>query len=543
MSNILLEALDAEKERRYIEAESERLRGSLYDFIVEAWPLVIPFPITPTWHIKTIAEHLEAAYAREITRLVITIQPGALKSSIVSVFAPAWRWIVEPTERFVTASWNEALATRDTRKSRELIQSDWFKDRFDDFAIVRDENLKTRYSNSKGGHRIATYVSGGTGERGDILQLDDPHNAQEAASPLMLSQASEWWGSTWASRLNDSVQRKGVKIVIGQRIHSKDLIGYLLSEDDSASDWVHLCLPALYERGHPYSYPKKVKLPSGREISGDPRTGKHSAAVHGVKGELLAPAYMDGTTLKDVTRDMTTHVFAGQYQQRPAPREGAILKRDWWKTYDKRYRGKPEKLPRFGMVVLSVDTPQKDKETSDNVAIQAWGVHQADRYLLDLELGRMNYGKAKRRIIEMAQWTRKLWPTCAHFVLIENAGYGVELIVDLRRELTGVTKISPSKDGDKVMRAESASDSLESGNVFVPGTSLNPDNTGGINERETPPDVVAFIHSCALFPYGPNDDDVDAWSQTMNWLRGRSQSPARTASALKGFIRRNNQNG
>lgn len=540
MGNILLEALDAEKARRDTAAEVEKLRGSLYEFICAAWPLVIPFPMTPTWHIKTIAEHLEAAYNREITRLVITIQPGALKSSIVSVFAPAWRWVVEPTERFVTASWNEALATRDTRKSRELIQSDWFKARFPEFVIVRDENLKTRYSNTLGGHRIATYVSGGTGERGDVLQLDDPHNAQEAASSLMLAQASDWWGSTWASRLNDSVNRKGVKIVIGQRIHSKDLIGYLLSEEDNAKDWVHLCLPALYERSHPYVYPPKVKLASGREIAGDPRTGVPAATVHGVTGELLAPSYMDEHTLDDTTRDMTSFVFAGQYQQRPAPREGAILKRDWWRCYDARYRGRPEKLPRFGMVVLSVDTPGKDKETSDNVAIQAWGVAGPDRYLLDLDLGRMNYGKAKRRVVEMANWARKLWPYCAHFVLIENAGYGVEMITDLRREITGVTKISQGKDGDKVMRAESASDALESGNVHVPGTSINPDGTGGLLERESPADVVAFINSCALFPFGPNDDDVDAWSQTMNWLRGRSQAPARTASALKGFIRRNN---
>ena len=531
MSSILLEALDAEAERREILAEAERLRGSLYEFICSAWSLVIPYPLVETWHVKTIAEHLEAAYSREITRLVITIQPGALKSSIVSVFAPAWRWAVEPTERFVTASWNEALATRDTRKSRELIQSDWFKKRFGNIAIVRDENLKTRYSNTLGGHRIATYVDGGTGERGDVLQLDDPHNAQEAASALMLQQASDWWGSTWASRLNDSVQRKGVKIVIGQRIHSKDLIGYLLSEDDNAKDWVHLCLPARYEKTHPYCYPTKIKLSSGRVLQGD---------IRKKEGELLAPSYMDEVTLKSVTKDMTSHIIAGQYQQRPAPREGAILKREWWNYYNPEYRGRPEKLPRMGMVVVSVDTPLKDKQTSDNVAIQCWGVASADRYLLDIDLGRMNYGKAKRRIVEMTQWARRLWPSCAHFVLIENAGYGVELIVDLRKDITGVTKISPSKDGDKVMRAESASDALESGNVYLPGVTMQQDGTGGMNERESPPDIVAFVNSCALFPYGPYDDDVDAWSQTMNWLRGRSQSPARTASALKGFTRRNN---
>jgi predicted phage terminase large subunit-like protein len=178
-------------------------------------------------------------------------------------------------------------------------------------------------------------------------------------------------------------------------------------------------------------------------------------------------------------------------------------------------------------VVVSVDCPQKDKQANDNVAVQCWGVSGADRYMLDLKLGKMNYGSAKRTVKEMAAWARRTWRHCPHYVLIENAGYGVEMIDDLKRELTGVTKISASAEGDKVMRAEAASDALESGNCFVPG--FGPPWQPAYDEHKSPSDVVDFLASCAVFPNGRHDDDVDAWSQTMNWLRGRNVTPMRTA--------------
>jgi predicted phage terminase large subunit-like protein len=157
-------------------------------------------------------------------------------------------------------------------------------------------------------------------------------------------------------------------------------------------------------------------------------------------------------------------------------------------------------------------------------------VYGADRYLLDLRKARLNYGSCRRAVRDMARWARKTWPRASHFVLIENAGYGVELIIDLKRELTGVTKITANQDGDKIARAESASDALESGNVFVPG--YGPPWQPAYDEARTSHDVVDFIASCAIFPHGSHDDDVDAWSQAQNWLRSRSSAPARGSSIL-----------
>jgi predicted phage terminase large subunit-like protein len=184
-------------------------------------------------------------------------------------------------------------------------------------------------------------------------------------------------------------------------------------------------------------------------------------------------------------------------------------------------------------VVQSVDTPLKDKESNDLVAIQAWGIVGADRYLIDLKKGHMNYSQAKRAIMEQGRYVRKMFPHCAHHCLIENAGYGVELIMELKREMTGVQKITRGTDGDKILRAESACADLESGNCYLPGWRLGSDEFSMPDESRCPADVVDFIDSCAIFPNGRNDDDVDAWSQCMNWLRSRSGTPARTWSSFK----------
>ncbi len=81
------------------------------------------------------------------------------------------------------------------------------------------------------------------------------------------------------------------------------------------------------------------------------------------------------------------------------------------------------------------------------------------------------------------------------------------------------------------MRALSASSDLETGNCFLPGHAL-PDLTGPDPAR-TPAWVINFIDECAIFDNGAHDDQVDAWSQAINWLRSRAPSPMRTASGFR----------
>lgn len=222
--------------------------------------------------------------------------------------------------------------------------------------------------------------------------------------------------------------------------------------------------------------------------------------------------------------------------------EGDALKRAWWRYYSpsllKANRsGRPEignGEIKFQWVIVSCDCPQKDKEASDNVAIQVWGVDHANRYLLDAENRQMSYDQAKRAIREKTKWARYNW-RCQSRVLIENAGIGPELIVDLQREIGGVEKIKANVIGNKGQRALSASEALETGNCFLPGRMLA--DGSGPDPSSSPALTISLVEECAMFQldgsHDCHDDQVDAWSQAMNWLRSRQTAPARTWSSFK----------
>lgn len=539
-----LEELHSYRERvargEQLADEAARLRGRLRDFIRAAWSTVVPVPLIDTWHIDAIADHLQAAYERDIRRLLINIPPGTLKSTIVSVLAPAWRWTVDPTERLVSSSWSSDYSERDTRFSRQTLQSPWFRSRFPQVTLASDENLKTRYSNDQGGRRVATYVGGGTGERGDVLILDDPHNAKEAQSldAKQLQNAREWWGNTWASRLNDSPERPGVMIVIGQRIHADDLFGMLLEEPER---WTHLCLPGRHERKHPYRYPATVVLPSGREILGDPREEE---------GELLAPSVQTEERLDELASDMTAHVAAGQIQQRPAPQEGALLKRAHWRYYDPAlsfYRRdgvfdrvqaqRLSEVARFSQIVHTWDTSLKDGAKNDYVAGQVWGHAGANRYCLRLFKQRLGLNATIEAMQDLGEWAVSIWPHLPHRILVENAANGPDAIAEMRKRLEGVVSITAK--GAKELRAAAAAPALESGNCFLPGYATS--DLSGYDSR-TPAAVQDFVESAAVFPNGAHDDDVDAWSQMVNWTRQQPSGRSGIARA-KGRMPRVGQLG
>jgi predicted phage terminase large subunit-like protein len=185
------------------------------------------------------------------------------------------------------------------------------------------------------------------------------------------------------------------------------------------------------------------------------------------------------------------------------------------------------------MVLVSVDTPLKDKESGDFVAIQVWGVDKANRYLLDAQTDRLGYDSAKRAVIEKSRWARRLWKT-QHRTLIENAGYGVEMIIDLKRDLGMVEKISVGAEGNKGQRAFSAASDLETGQCFLPGR-VKDDMSGP--DESSPAITHSLVEEAAMFQmdgsHQSHDDQVDAWSQAMNWLRSRQSRRARTWSSFK----------
>ncbi len=475
--------------------EAEQLTSRLGRFIRGCWHVLEPGTAFHSgWHIDAICEMVEAAYRREIRRLLISVPPRHMKSLTTCVAAPAWRWTIEPSERFITSSYAEDLATRDAVKSRDLIRSGWFQMRFGDRVRLKaDMNRQDRYENDATGMRLAvSYAGSATGEGGNVLVFDDPNNAKDATSPAALEKARQLWGGVWATRLNDPAS--GVKIVVGQRIHEADLIGHIIETEGLVRDggvWEYLCLPGEYEPQHPFVWPD------------DPRVQA---------GELLWPGHIDAAALGEITGSMTQAQKAGQIQQRPAAAEGTLLKRKHWRYY--------RQLPALSMLVHSWDTTFKDKASSDWCVGTLWGVDQANRFLIRRVRERLALDDAKKELAGMVAWAeQEFGPAIPQFVLVENAANGPEIVAQMRRHVPGLIAVTASRWGDKTQRANATLPYLEAGNVWLPGAAL--DDGSDYDPMLTPAWAQSFVDECAGFPLGSFDDQVDSFSQAIIWLRDR----------------------
>jgi predicted phage terminase large subunit-like protein len=453
------------------------MKRSLKEFTKTSWQTIESGrTFYDNWHIDAVSEHLQAVVEGDIKRLIINIPPRHMKSISVAVALPAWTWTIQPDKRFLFASYALSLSIRDSLKCRRLIDSLWYRSHFgDQFKLTSDQNQKQRFENDKTGYRIATSVDGAlTGEGGDIIVIDDPHNVREAESSIVREGVLEWWDQAMQTRLNDP--KTGAFIIIMQRVHENDLTGHVLANEHE--DWDHLCLPARYEQDHPYQT---------KSTLGFKDTRKH-------EGELLWPERIDDKTLQSLERSLGVYASAGQLQQRPMPKGGGILRENWWQPWDKK------ELPHVEYVLQSYDTAFSTKEKTSYSARTTWAVFrkhgQMNAIVLEMWYDRVSYPELRK----LAQEAYQDYEPDA--VLIEKKASGQSLLQDLR--MAGIPVLEYLPDRDKEARAHASSALLEDGRIWYPA------------DRNWAKDLISI---CAAFPAGDNDDIVDTCTQA--WLRLR----------------------
>ena len=495
------EIADREKQERLAE-ETHILTNDLGLFVREGWFELEPLtPIMWNWHIDAICDHLTAISKGEIRRLQIWVPPGSMKSRMVSIFWPAWEWSHHPHLRYWTGSYDIRLSKELTAYSRDLMLCDWYQQRFGQVFTLQ-KTSETWLTNDLGGHRLSTSPeSSGSGVHGHRIIVDDPLNALDsgATTKAVLEKANAWYSETLATR-----GLKGyAEVIVMQRLHESDFAAHALEY----GDWEILCLPEKYEKNHPYAW------------AGDPRQ----------EGELLWPDKRDEAEHAILTKKLASKA-AGQLQQRPASREGAVIPRNNWRYYPPDFLEAAEhhdtsRMPKFTSIVCSWDTTFKDKTTSDYVAGGAWGILGANRYLLQTYHQQSSLSVTKRAMIDMRKWCLDRWPQLPIRVLIEKSANGTEIIDQLKREITGVVPITASHD--KMTRAEACEPDFNSENVWVPGRS-NPAGTD--YDHTTPAWVQTLIEECSSFPLAAHDDLVDMTTMALNWVRTNTRTPMRTAS-------------
>lgn len=443
------------------EVTRQTCRRSLANFAARAWPVIEPgTPLVWGWALDVMCEHLEAVSRGEIKRLLINVPPGLMKSNLVNVLWPAWEWgpLGRPELRYIGTAHRGDLAVRDSMRCRRLVQSDWYQ-RLWPLKITSDQNSKTKFENVATGFREAIPFGSLTGSRGDRILIDDPHSVDDANSRQKLDAAVVTFREAIPSRIND---KKSAIVVIKQRLAVGDI-------SDAALElgYQHLCLPMRCEPGR-----------SAWVVgNGDRRAS----------GELLFPERFSEADVVELERSLGSYAAAGQLQQRPAPREGALIKSRWWQYFDV--------PPEIDMVIQSWDTAFKSGHSADPSCCQTWGRSKTGFYLLDCHVARLEYPELRRVALSLAE----RWNPSA--VLVEDKSSGQSLVQDLRS--TRLPIVPVRADTDKISRLVACTGAIESGRVWLPNSA---------------PWLAGFLAETANFPASPHDDQIDALSQALNYF-------------------------
>lgn len=511
----------------YTEVSAELGRRELREFAKRAWSVIEPQKMVWNWSMDAKCDHLYYVLIGDIQNLIINEPPRNTKSLLCSVFFPSWVWIDYPTMQFLTASYDKNLAIRDAVKSRHLITSSWYRERWGrSFSLSYDVNQQDRYMNNKRGHRICTSPSSkATGEGGNILLFDDPHNVIDVESDTKRNATLYWHDNAWRSRRNNP--REDKRIYVGQRTHDSDLFGHMIAQ--APEEYVVLELAAEFRKTkvcRTFRNPKGdgpvTKEADGKAVEPlfvDPRKEE---------GELLNPLRLDLHFLSQQRRAMTAAAYFAQYQQDTMAGGGVILKTHWWREwmYPKTHKlyGAKRALPKFTEIVQSYDTALEEDDLKENAfnARTTWGLfwHRIEWFdpvlremvqeneerlcamILERWEERMAYPDLRAEMIR----ANKEWEPDT--ILIEKKASGYGLLQELRRAglpVRGVAIEGGRKARDKIARANFCTIVLEKGMVYYVPRNWFFD----LRDR------------CGKFPNVQFKDLVDTVTQALAYLRKR----------------------
>ncbi len=411
-------------------------------------------------HHKIICDALMRVFRGETKRLIINIPPRYSKTELAVVNFIAWSMGQVPDAEFIHTSYASPLAVNNSVQVRAMVQHEAYAEIFPRCRIASD--AKAHWTTTDGGVMYATGTGGtitgfGAGKDrqgfGGAIIIDDPHKADEARSDVVRQSVIDWFQTTLESRKNSPTTPI---IVIMQRLHERDLAGWLL-DGGNGEKWEHVCLSAIQDDGTAL-WPEKHDIETLRRM------------------EAAAP-----------------YVFAGQYRQRPAPLDGGLFKPGKIQTVDAIPAG-PIRWVRGWDLASTTD--------GDWTAGAKLGQLEDGRYLIaDMERERFGPDDRDALIKNTAGRDGKL----THVSLPQDPGQaGKTQALYLTRKLAGYAVSTSPESGDKVTRAEPFASQVNVGNVLMLRGSWND----------------ALIEEMRTFPNGTHDDQIDALSRGFEHLIG-----------------------
>jgi len=435
--------------------KEEKVHKDFLTFVKSVWPDFVEGK-----HHKKIADQFNRLAEGKINRLIINMPPRHTKSEFASFLLPAWMIGKHPKLKIIQTTHTTELAVRFGRKAKHLIDSQDYKKYFKT-TLREDSQAAGRWETEQGGEYFAAGVGSAiTGRGADLLIIDDPHSEQDAMNPEALERAYEWYTSGPRQRL----QPGGKIVVVMTRWSLKDLTGALIGAQKGikSDQWEVVQFPAI--------------LPTNKPVW---------------------PEYWKLSELESVKASLSIQKWNAQWMQNPTSEEGSIIKREWWRKWDKDY------IPSLEHVIQSYDTAFLKKESADYSAITTWGVFYPDQdsgpnlILLDSLKKRLEFPELRREALNQYYY----WKPDS--VVVESKASGLPLTYELRKMGIPVINFTPSKGNDKHSRVNAVAPLFESGQIWAPETEF----------------AEEVIEECAAFPFGDHDDLVDSMTQALMRFR------------------------
>lgn len=483
----------SESDLRVLEAQLSKLermkqrelsQTRFIKFVEAVWPSFISGR-----HHQRMADAFERVANGTCKRLIINMPPRHTKSEFASYLLPAWFLGKYPSKKVIQCSNTGELAVGFGRKVRNLVDSDVYHEIFPELTLQADSKAAGRWNTSKGGDYFAIGVGGTvTGKGADVLIIDDPHSEQEAkqaaSTPEIFDSVYEWYTSGPRQRL----QPGGAIVIVMTRWALRDLTGQVIrsAAQRAGEDWEVIEFPAIMPSGNP-----------------------------------LWPEFWSLPELEALREELPNSKWQAQYQQNPVGNESAIIKRDWWKWWEK------DNPPNCDYILQTWDTAFEKTQRADYSAGTTWGVWTNDEdnstpniILLGTYKKRAEYPELKKDVL------REYNEYEPDGVLIEKKASGAPLIYELRAMGIPVQEFTPGKGQDKIARLNAVSDIIASGKVWVPRTRW----------------AEELVDEVAAFPSGEHDDLVDATTLALMRFRqgGFLRLPSDEPEELR-FFRRKSQ--
>jgi predicted phage terminase large subunit-like protein len=419
-------------------------------------------------HHRKIAKVFEAVARGEKKRVIINIAPRFGKSVLSSILLPSWYMGKFPDKKIIMASHTADLSVDFGRKVRDIILEPNYQRVFPGVELKADSKAAGKWQTDKGGEYYAVGVGGAlAGRGGDLIVIDDPHSEQEAkmGDPEVFLKAWEWFQSGPLQRLMPG----GAIVLLMTRWSALDLTGQIINhmtKNPDADQWELIEFPAI------------LNANTDNEKS-------------------LWPEFWPLEQLKAKQAGLDTRYWSAQYMQNPTSEGAALIKREWWKHWDK-----PDP-PDVDYIIMSLDAAQESHNRADYNALTVWGIFQIENakgemqnniILLDAWKRRMEFPELKKVMFEEYQ---KWEPDNC---IIEKKSNGAALLQEMRAAGIPISEFVPGKGTDKIARVNSVSDIFSSGMVWAP------------TDRNFAKDV---IEECASFPLGANDDLTDSTTQAI----------------------------